>query len=51
MPDQPCHACGGTGGTFKTEYTYELDENGNTVAVARQIYSQCSRCGGSGRLA
>jgi hypothetical protein len=50
MPDQPCSACGGSGSTFKTEYTYELDANGKTVAVARQVYGQCSNCGGSGRI-
>lgn len=50
MADQACSACGGTGGTFKTEYSIELDSNGNQVSVARQTYSPCSNCGGSGRI-
>lgn len=51
MPDQPCNACGGSGSTFKTVYEYERDEKGNLVPVQRQIYGQCSSCGGSGRIA
>ncbi|MFC1418565.1 hypothetical protein [Streptacidiphilus cavernicola] len=51
MADRPCNACGGSGGTFKIEYTYESDGKGGMVPVARQIYSPCSNCGGSGRIA
>lgn len=51
MPDQPCSACGGRGGTFKTEYTVVTGPDGKQTTVTRQIYSPCSSCGGSGRIA
>lgn len=51
MGDQPCSACGGTGLTEKHEYTYERDENGNEKPVQHNYISQCSSCGGSGRIA
>ncbi|MEY9875240.1 RecJ-like exonuclease [Streptacidiphilus sp. MAP12-33] len=51
MPDQRCTACGGRGGTEKVEYTYETDQNGNTVAKEHRYYGPCTSCGGSGRIA
>jgi hypothetical protein len=50
MPDQPCSACGGSGQTPKVEYTYEINEKGETVPVAHHTYGTCSSCGGSGRI-
>ncbi|WP_160311583.1 hypothetical protein [Streptacidiphilus melanogenes] len=51
MPDQPCNACSGQGGTDKVEYTYETDSDGKLVAQEHRYYSPCTSCGGSGRIA
>ncbi|QMU79691.1 YgiT-type zinc finger protein [Streptacidiphilus sp. PB12-B1b] len=50
MGDTQCPSCGGTGLTEKVEYTYELDADGSSVAVRHAYISQCTACGGLGRV-